>query len=160
MTFSGWTPEVIEGETTTFTLVRKGPTTEPLTVPVEVSETGSMISGQTPTSVVFAAGADFETLNISTVDDELDEPDSVITATITAGEDAPYTLGPSTSLESTVADNDMRAVVVPGAPSDLLATSVGRTAIDLTWSAPGRRWRFGDHGLPDRVVGGRQFGLD
>ncbi len=104
--FSGWTPEVIEGEVTTFTLVRSGPVTDALTVAVEVSETGSMISGQAPTSVVFPAGADFKTLNISTVDDDVDEPDSVITATLLAGEDAPYTLTTDVSLESIVTDND------------------------------------------------------
>ena len=106
VTFSGSTPEVIEGETTTFTLARSGPVTDTLTVSVEVSETGLMIGGQAPTSVVFAAGVDSTTLPISTVDDDVNEPDSVITATITAGEDASYTLGADVSLESTVADND------------------------------------------------------
>ena len=141
---SRWTPEVIEGEVTTFTLVRSGPVTDALTVSVEVSETGSMISGQAPTSVVFPAGADFKTLNVSTVDDDVDEPDSVITATITAGEDPPYALGTDVSLESIVTDNDDLEVDVTTAVVDAdgsavmeVSEGIGAATIRVTASTGG-----------------------
>ncbi len=135
--FSGWTQEVIEGETATLTLVRSGPVTDPLTVSVEVSETGSTISGEAPTSVVFPAGADFKTLSIRTVDDEVNEPDSVITATLTAGQDAGYVVGSRSSATVTVSDdNEPSAVTVPGPPKDLEARADGEDGIVLAWTAP------------------------
>ena len=50
---------------------------------MSVVETGEMLRGTPPTSVVFAANSDTATLVVQTVDDDMDEDDSVITATIT-----------------------------------------------------------------------------
>ena len=131
VTFSGWTPEVIEGEITTFTLVRSGPIAGTLTVSVEVSETGSMIGGEVPTSVVFPAGVDFQTLNIPTEDDDVNEPDSVITVTLTAEQDAGYVVGSGSAASVTVSDDDEPppAVTVPGPPTDLEARADGQARL-------------------------------
>ena len=75
---SSWT----EGNAVTFTLTR-GNDNIARTVDVSVIETGEMLRGTPPTSVVFAANSDTATLVVQTVDDDMDEDDSVITATIT-----------------------------------------------------------------------------
>ena len=81
-----------EGSNVTFTL-RRGENdenglpapmpdlTQPLTVNVSLSETGSMLSGSRPASVEFAANSDTATLEVETTDDNVDENNSVIKAT-------------------------------------------------------------------------------
>ena len=138
VTFSGSTPEVIEGAEVTFTLSRAGDSSASLTVSVEVSETGSMIRGAAPTSAVFDAGAARTTLAVRTVDDSVDERNSVITVTLTAGQAAFYVVGSASSAAVTVKDDDEPppAVTVPAAPKNLAARADGEARIDLAWTAP------------------------
>ena len=136
--FSGWTPEVTEGAEVTFTLSRTGDSSSALTVAVEVSETGSTIRGTAPTSAVFDAGEERALLTVQTIDDSIDEPDSVISVTLTAGQDAGYVVGSGASATVTVSDDDHppSVVTVPGAPKDLEARADGEARIDLNWTAP------------------------
>ena len=96
--------EVEEGERAEFTLTRSGGSAGALTVPVEVSEQGGVVAGAAPTEVTFAAGADTVSLSVATADDETDEPDGVITATLSGGPG--YVLGSTASATVAVTDND------------------------------------------------------
>ncbi len=127
------TGPVDEGTEAMFFLSRTGGAAEALTVSVEVVETGSMISGTAPTTAIFAEGTEETTFTVPTADDVVDEPASVITATVTAGEDAAYSVGTASSVAVTVNDND----AVPGAPDSLAATADGEAAIHLLWAPPG-----------------------
>ena len=138
VTIAAGTTSVTEGADVTLTLNRTGDSLAALTVSVEVSETGSMIRGVAPTSVVFDAGAVRTTLAVRTVDDSADEPDSVITVTLTAEQDAGYVVGSGSSATVTVSDDDQPppVVTVPGPPKDLEARTDGEARIDLAWTAP------------------------
>ena len=75
----------IEGSNVTFTLTRYSEDmTQPLTVNVSLSETGSMLSGSRSRSAEFAANVATSTLMVETADDDLDENNSEIKATIRA----------------------------------------------------------------------------
>ena len=68
----------------------------------------------------------------------MDEDDSVITATVNAGNG--YTVGTSGSASVTVNDNDgtspAQVLVTVGTPEDVAATAAGSSRIDLSWTAP------------------------
>ena len=140
VTIAAETTSVTEGEAVTFTLSRSGDTLSSVTVSVDLSETGSMIRGAAPTSAVFDVGEVGTTLTVRTIDDSVDEPDSVITAILTAEPNAGYVIGASDSATVTVSDDDDPApvvtVTVPGPPTDLVVAADGQTAIDLSWTAP------------------------
>ena len=136
VTIGAETTSVAEGAEVTFNLSRTGAALTALTVSVEVSETGSMITGTAPVSADFAAGATEASLTVTTDDDSVDEPDSVIAATLTAGQDAGYVVGSGASATATVLDDDEPPAAVPGAPTDLEAQADGETQIDLSWTAP------------------------
>ena len=87
---AGSSSTLTEGDPVTFTLTRgNDDITQTRTVDVRVSESGTMLSGSPPTSVEFAANSAIATLEVQTVDDQVDEDDSVITATITASSEFP-----------------------------------------------------------------------
>jgi len=92
-----------EGTSADFTLTRSDPTGA-LTANVAVSETGDMVAGTAPATVIFADGAATATLNVATENDTVDEPDSVVTATVTAG--TGYVPGARASATVTVTDDD------------------------------------------------------
>ena len=77
---------VEEGETVTFTLTRIGDLSMPLTVPVSITERGAFLADGAPTEATFAANAATTTLQVATVDDEVDEENGAVTATIADGE--------------------------------------------------------------------------
>ena len=105
--------EVVEGETIAFTLTRIGDLTVPLTVPVRVTELGSFLADGTPTEATFAANAATTTLQVATDDDERDEADGSVTATITSG--PTLRAGDAASATVSVTDNDAPDVpVTPG----------------------------------------------
>ena len=96
---------VTEGEAASFTLSRTGDTTAALTVPVSVTETGSVLSGTPANSVAFAAGSAEATLSVATEDDSVAEADARVTVAVTAG--SGYQVGSSAgSAGVDVYDND------------------------------------------------------
>ena len=74
-----------EGTEAVFTLTRAGEADEALTVPVSVTAQGAVLGSEVPASVSFAAGARVAELRVPTDDDEADEPDATVTATVAAG---------------------------------------------------------------------------
>ena len=82
ITFDDTSP-IEEGTTASFTVTRTGVTSEALTINVSVLETGSMIDGTPPTTLMFAANEATADLDIDTDDDSVDEPDSTIFVGVT-----------------------------------------------------------------------------
>ena len=101
---------VEEGGTVTFTLTRIGDLTVPLTVPVDVTERGAFLADGIPTEATFDVDAETATLLVATDDDERDEADGAVTATITDG--AIHRVGDAASATVPVANNDERGVTV------------------------------------------------
>ena len=95
---------VQEGQAARFTVTRTGHATEPLTVTVEVTETGSVIAGTVPVRVSFEANVRTATLVVATEDDTIDEPDGAVTAAIVAG--GGYVTMDPASATVTISDND------------------------------------------------------
>ena len=103
---------VEEGGTATFTLTRVGDLTAPLTVPVTVTERGAFLAEGAPTEATFATDAETTTLQVATDDDERDEADGAVTATV--AERATHRVGEAASATVPVTDNDERdATVTP-----------------------------------------------
>lgn len=101
------TGSVEEGLPAVFRLNRSGPTTRALSVAVQISESGAMLSEQASVAarVTFAVGSDTATLELATVDDRNAEYDSRIQVTI--GESDAYELASGASSASvSVLDND------------------------------------------------------
>ena len=88
---------VTEGQPAQFTVTRDSSAPSALTVSVSVSETGQMIDGTPPSSVVILAGAASVILSVPTVNDSVIEPNSVVTAIVDAS---------SASASVTVRDDD------------------------------------------------------
>ena len=101
-----------EGETVAFTLTRIGDLTVPLRVPVRVTERGSFLADGVPTAATFAANAATTTLQVATDDDERDEADGAVTATITSG--PTLRVGDAASATVPVIDNDVTVTVPAG----------------------------------------------
>ena len=108
---------VTEGTAAAFTVTLDRAALEALTVPVTVTESGSMLSGSAPQSVTFTAGATSATLSLPTVGDSVVEADSTVTATVTAG--TGYTVGTASSASVTVEDDDVVTFTVSAEPEAL-----------------------------------------
>ena len=115
-----------EGTSADFTLTRSD-ATGALTANVAVSETGDMVAGTAPATAIFADGAANATLNVATENDTVDEPDSVVTATVTAG--TGYTPGATDSATVTVTDDDLPAEVAFGAARTISTDADGARAV-------------------------------
>ncbi|MDE0038158.1 MAG: fibronectin type III domain-containing protein, partial [Gammaproteobacteria bacterium] len=115
VTIAAGTSPVGEGTAADFTLTRSD-SMGALTVNVDVSESGMMISGIAPMTVEFADGDGTAMLSVATDDDAVDEPNSDITATVAAG--TGYTPGAPASAMVTVTDDDDPA---PGAAEVTIA---------------------------------------
>ncbi len=91
-----------------------------------------------PPEVTVAAGAARTTLAVRTVDDSVDERNSLVSVTLTAGQVAFYVVGSASSAAVTVKDDDEPppAVTVPAAPKNLTARADGEARIDLAWTVP------------------------
>ena len=105
---------VTEGAAATFTVSLDAPATAALPVAVSVSETGAALSGSSPATVDFAAGESSKTLSLATADDQVVEPDSTVTATVSLG--AGYTVGTASSAFVRVEDEDTATFTVSAAP--------------------------------------------
>ena len=80
---------ITEGDVATFTVtLDSAAPAGGLTIAVDVTDSGSYISLTAPETVFIADGATTGTLAVSTEDDSLDEPVGIITAEITAPDDA------------------------------------------------------------------------
>ena len=82
---------VAEGTAVVFALTAAPAPAAELAVSVTVTESGAMLAQPGPRQVTFAAGAGSAMLTLPTVDDAAAEPNSTVTATVTAGSD--YTPG-------------------------------------------------------------------
>ena len=148
VTVAAGTSPVTEGANVMFTVTRATAATTHLSVTVGVAETQSMIfngvpdsisSARWPTRVDILANATDATFLVVTEDDDLDETDSVITATVNARNG--YTVGTSGSASVTVEDNDGTAQQqqtrgTPDAPKIFIATANGPARVDLIWTTP------------------------
>ena len=133
----------VEGDSLAFTLTRTGATDEALTVAVQVTETGSVLDGEPPASVTFAAGSASATLSVATVDDETVEDAGTVTAAVSEGTDYEVS-GTSGSAETVVEDDDAAPVVGTVSPLVVAENATAITTLvatdadtaDLTWSIP------------------------
>ena len=120
-----------EGSDAVFELTRTGDSSEALTVPVSVRESGAMLDASLPTSATFAAGEQQMELRVLTVADDAAEDDSTVTVGIRAG--SAYRLGAnySSEVEVTVLDDD--AAPLPSGTSaiaDVAVWSADMTVMD------------------------------
>ena len=102
---------VTEGFPVRFTLTRTGSfMDEALTVDVTLTAMGDAVAAgdEGAQTVTFTAGSATAELRVGTVGDDVDEPDSVLTATVVADTADPitYTAGSASSATVTVADDD------------------------------------------------------
>ena len=147
VTIAAETSSVTEGAEVMFTVTRATAAATHLSVTVGVAETQSMVFNGVPGStgivtwpnrVDILANATDATFVVLTDDDDVVETDSVITATVNAGNG--YTAGTSGSASVTVEDNDdgagQQQAGTPGAPRDFSARPAGESRIDLSWTAP------------------------
>ncbi len=132
VTISAGTSPVTEGTAATFTITANPAPTTSLTVNVDVSETGNVMSGTPPSSVTINADESSATLTVATDDDQADESNGEVTAEVAAG--TGYTVGSSSSASVTVEDNDE-----PAPSSSLSAPTVTRalaTSMAVNWAPP------------------------
>ena len=106
---------VVEGTDATYTLSRTAsaslPLSDPLTVSVEVTATGSTLRGSAPTTVRFEDGDATADLAVLTRDDSVVEPPGTVTALIRGSTTNPpvYLTSAINSATVTVNDNDVAA---------------------------------------------------
>ena len=93
--------DITEGGSATFTITAHPVPTSPLTVNIGVTERGSFGATGAATASVRSA---ITTYTIATTNDNVDEPNGSVTATIQSG--SGYTVGAASSASVSVADND------------------------------------------------------
>ena len=123
VTIAPVTTPVEEGDAAEFTVSRAGTyTVGELSVGVSVSETGAMLTGgQTSQTVTIPDGQSDATFSLTTVDDRIEEPDSVVTATLQAG--AGYIPGSPSEATVTVENDDGKTILLD--PSALTVPESG-----------------------------------
>ena len=99
---------VTEGGTATFTISASPAPASPITVNIGVSESGSF--GATGAATVSVSGAT-ATYTIATSDDNVDEADGSVTATVQSG--SGYTVGTTSTATVTVSDDDAPPPATP-----------------------------------------------
>ena len=129
---------VAEGEEIQFTLTRTGQ--GDLTVTVELTLQGDFFAADQPTQMTATFGpSDTEvTVSVPTQDDELDEADGALTATLAEG--AGYTIGDPASATTTVTDDDLPTVSIAtdqesvdeGAEATFTLTRTGQGDLTVT----------------------------
>ena len=111
MTITAGTSPVTEGTAATFTVTASPAPTTAITVSVNTSEDGNVISGTPPSTVTIDANETTATLTVATDNDQIDEPNSEVTAKLQGG--TGYAVGTPSSATVTVEDNDISP---PGTP--------------------------------------------
>ncbi|MDE0114995.1 MAG: proprotein convertase P-domain-containing protein [bacterium] len=103
---------VAEGDDAKFTVVSSSAPSADLVVVVGVAETGDILDagGSGRRSVTIAASATTGELAVGTDDDDLDEPDGEVRATLVAADG--YTIGTQSSASVVVSDDDVPVVTV------------------------------------------------
>ncbi len=99
---------VAESASAVFNLARTSDTGV-MQVQVDMTEVGAFLASPGRTTVTFASGDLATTLTVSLDDDDLDEVDGSVTATVAAG--SGYRLGNPASATVTVTDDDLQQVV-------------------------------------------------
>ena len=132
VTVSALRPELTEGATAVFTLVRNGDASFPLTVTVDVSEDGEMLADgeETVREGTFDSGSLGVTMLARTVRDDVDEMSSRITASVRAG--TGYEAGTPPPVVVTVTDDDTRGVTVTPAARTLTEDGSSVYTVALT----------------------------
>ena len=97
---------VMEGTAATFTLTATPAPRVDLTVMVTLDDPGSFIQGVAPTMVTLAADTTTATLTVPTVDDDIADTTSAITATVAPGTDYTPATPPANTAEVEVQDDD------------------------------------------------------
>ena len=117
---------VAEGAPAAFVVTLDRATGAALAVSLSITQTGSVLSGAPPSSASFAEGATRATVSAATEDDDADEPDGTVTATLAAGDG--YAVGAPASASVTVEDDDASANrPATGAPTISGTARVGET---------------------------------
>ncbi len=116
--------DVTEGENAEFTLTRTRDASSQLTVNLAVTDPGSALSGDAPTTATIPANATTATVSLATEDDNTDAPNATLTLTLANGD--AYDLGATHEATLTVRDND-------GTPELTVADASAAEDADLTF---------------------------
>ena len=127
LTISASATSITEGTAATFTITAIPAPTTALTVNVNITETGNVLSGTPPSTITISANE--TTLTVATNDDNIDEEASAITAALQAG--TGYTVGDPSSASVTVDDNDLP----PNSPATGAPTIIGTPKVLETLTA-------------------------
>ena len=136
---------VVEGTDATFTLWRTAssslPLSDPLTVSVEVTATGSTLGGAAPTTVRFEGGDATADLAVPTLDDSVVEPPGSVTALVRGSTSNPplYLTRAANSATVNVNDNDVAAFTLSADAADVVEGGTVRltvTADGVTFAEP------------------------
>ncbi|WP_419838732.1 S8 family serine peptidase [Candidatus Poriferisodalis sp.] len=112
-----------EGTDAVFTITASAPTTADLDVAVDVASTGDWGATAGTRTATIPQGSTQTTLTIATVDDDTDEPDGTITATLAAG--SGYTIGSHASRAAPISDDD------DPPPEPAVAACVGKPTVSV-----------------------------
>ncbi len=127
--------QVTEGTAASFTVTRAGLTTAALSVSLTLADAAGSdfvaSRDEGADTVTIAAGQASVAYRVATVDDNVDEPNGVVTVTLTAG--TGYTVGAQGSASVTVNDDDVPGVLINGSGSDISA-SVGENGGSSTYT--------------------------
>ena len=136
---------VVEGTDATFTLSRTAstslPLSDPLTVFVEVTATGSTLGGAAPTAVRFEGGDATADLAVPTLDDSVVEPPGSVKALVRGSTSDPplYLTRAVNSATVNVNDNDVAAFTLSADAADVAEGGTVRltvTADGVTFAEP------------------------
>ena len=110
---------ITEGQSVTFTLTASAAPSSALKVKVSVTQSGSFISGATPSEVQIPNGGTSASFIVRTSDDGVDEPNGTITASIVSQPGAGYAAGSTSSVDVTVNDNDRPTITISRSQSSI-----------------------------------------
>ena len=126
MTITANRASITEGTDATFTITANSRPATALTVNVNVTQTGDVISGTPPSTVTFNANQTTATLRVATDDDNVRESAGTVIAQITSG--VGYTVGTPSSASVTVNDND----TPPNSPATGAPIIIGKPELGQT----------------------------
>ena len=126
MTITANRASITEGTDATFTITANSRPATALTVNVNVTQTGDVISGTPPSTVTFNANQTTATLRVATDDDNVRESAGTVIAQITSG--VGYTVGTPSSASVTVNDND----TPPNSPATGAPIIIGKPELGET----------------------------